>query len=214
MIAELMVRVAEVLPEGGNWCNLHKAQTLAAMVVALRPRLICEVGVWTGGSLIPMLLGLRAVEALEAEATGLSLRHRAVAIDAWSPAESCAGQGEADRDWWGGADHDAALQTFLSRLDRHGLGSICDVVRAPSERVPVPDRIDLLHLDGNHGEQAVGDVERFAAAVVPGGVLVLDDLHWAGGHVARARDRALELGFEERYPLGTGVVLQRLRVGS
>lgn len=211
MIAELMTRVGEVLKEGGDWCGLDKAQTLAAMVLALRPRLICEVGVWTGGSLIPMLLALRTVEALETAAHGTSPRRRAVAIDAWSATASCIGQDGENRDWWRAADHDAALQVFLGRLEALGLGSICDVVRAPSERVPAPDLIGLLHLDGNHGEQAVSDVERFAAAVVPGGILVMDDLHWQGGHVLRARDRALELGFAELYPLGSGMVLQRTR---
>lgn len=211
MISALMERIAQVLPEGGQWCDVAKAQTLAAIVVALRPRLVCEVGVWTGGSMIPMLLALRAVETLEREAHGLAARRRAVAIDAWSAEASCVGQGDADRQWWGSVDHDAALHTFLARLDAHEVRQLCDVVRAPSDRATVPDAIDLLHLDGNHGEQAVGDVDRFATAVVPGGILVLDDLGWTGGHVRRAQARAVEMGFVEKYPLGTGIVLQRVR---
>lgn len=208
MIDQLMTRIAEVLREGGEWCGLAKAQTLAAIVVGARPRIVCEVGVWTGGSLIPMLLALRAVDELEGRSAP---RRKAVAIDAWSRGESTAGQSGADLAWWREVDHDAALHAFLGRLETHGLAPWCDVVRAPSDRAPVPEGVELLHLDGNHGAQAIGDVERFGSAVLPGGILVLDDLDWEGGHVRRARDRALALGFVERYPLGTGCVLQRVR---
>jgi hypothetical protein len=68
-----------------------------------------------------------------------------------------------------------------------------------------------LHHDANHGPQVVDDIERWTPSIRVGGVLVFDDLDWAGGHVVRARDRALELGFVELYPLGTGCVMQRVR---
>lgn len=210
VLAKLAEEVAATLPSGGDWCSLHKAQTLAALVLGLRPRTCVEVGVWTGGSLIPVLLALRALGRVEQEVHGCVVKRRALAIDAWSAEASCVDQSSADQVWWGRVDHEAALQTFLTRLSDLELSYLCDVVRASSDRAPVPARIDLLHLDGNHGAQAVRDVERFGSAVAVGGVLVLDDLDWSGGHVAWARDRALELGFESRYPLGTGVVLQRV----
>ncbi len=205
----LMTQIAQILPEGGDWCDRVKAQTLAALVLGLRPTVLCEIGVWTGGSLIPMLLALRAVQALDA-VRGATTPRRGIAIDAWSPEASCADQGSADRAWWGAQPHGDAKQTFLDRLARHGLTSLCEVVHAPSNEAPVPARIDLLHLDGNHGEQAVRDVERFAPAIDTGGVLVLDDLGWTGGYVSVARTRALDLGFRELYLLGTGIVLQRV----
>ena len=142
---------------------------------------------WTGGSIVPLLLALRAVEDVEKSTHGTAVSRRATAIDAWSAEASCVGQSGSDQEWWAQADHEAALQTFLSRVERHGLSLLCDVVRAPSQVAPIPDRIDLLHLDGNHAEQVVNDVERFCPAVPVGGLLVMDDVGWRGGHVARAR---------------------------
>jgi hypothetical protein len=83
-----------------------------------------------------------------------------------------------------------------------------------TDEADVPPSIDLLHHDANHGPQAVADVERWTPAIRVGGIFVLDDLDWAGGHVVRARDRALELGFVELYPIGTGCVMQRIRASE
>lgn len=206
--------VARVLPDGGDWCDVVKAQTLATLVLGLRPRLVCEVGVWTGGSMVPMMLALSAVQAIQGVETVALGRtetpRRGVAIDAWSAEASCAGQEGDNLVWWEAQSHERAKATFLSRLGDHDLESICDVVHQRSDDVDPPDPIDLLHLDGNHGEQAVRDVERFASRVEVGGVLVMDDLPWVGGHVQRARDRAVAIGFRRLFPLGTGEVLQRV----
>jgi len=200
---ELFTEIEHVLPDGGAWCDLHKACTLAAMIVADRPLVVVEIGVWQGGSLVPMLLALRHA----------GYGGRAVAIDAWENTASLAGQvAEANRKWWGQVDHEAAYQKFLARLDALELRSLCEIVRASSQVAAVPHGIGLLHVDGNHGEQAVADIARFAPSVRLGGTLVLDDLHWTGGAVTRAYALAERLGFCELYPLGTGCVMRRMKM--
>lgn len=228
-----MEEIARCLPDGGDWCSALKAQTLASIVLGNRPRVTCEVGVWMGGSMIPILLALRALRQVELDdaaartraaavrtaATGISepvedvpvVRRIAVAIDAWSSADSAVGQSAVDAAWWASADHATALRVFRERLERHGVADLCEVVQSSSGTAPVPRDIDLLHVDGNHAEQATVDVARFGTAVSVGGILVLDDLHWAGGHVTSARDLARDLGFRELYRLDTGIVMQRTR---
>jgi len=206
----LMVEIRAVLKEGGEWCDLEKAHALAAIVLALRPRVVCEIGVWMGGSLVPIALALRALRDLDIAAGREAIHRRAIAIDPWAKEASCAGQEGADQEWWASVDHDAALAAFRGRLDRHGLAEIVEVVRARSDDAPVPGHVGLLHIDGNHAEQATRDVARFARSVTPGGILVLDDLSWHGGHVRAARDLAESFGFRELYPLGTGIVMQRI----
>jgi predicted O-methyltransferase YrrM len=210
VIARLMRDIQDCLAEGGDWCDLEKAHTLAALVVGLRPHLVVEIGVWMGGSLVPMAMALRLIGEIDRGA-GRAVARRAVAIDAWSAAESCVDQTPVNADWWRSADHDAALATFTSRLDKHGLSSLVDVVRSTSDAAEVPSPIDLLHVDGNHAEQARRDVERFAPSVTLGGIMVLDDLDWSGDHVRRAHERALEIGFRDLFPLGRGIVMQRTR---
>jgi predicted O-methyltransferase YrrM len=198
---ELFCEIERVLPDGGAWCDLQKACTLAAMIVADRPPIVVEIGVWQGGSLVPMLLAMKHA----------NYGGRAIAIDPWASSASVEGQiAEADRGWWGSVDHGAAHDKFLARLYRHDLRSLCEVVRMNSSEAPVPGSIGLLHIDGNHGEQAIADVARFAPSVNVGGVLVLDDLHWSGGAVERAYEAAQRMGFVEQYKLGTGCVMRRL----
>ena len=195
---ELLAQIEICLPEGGQWCSLEKAQTLAALIVGLRPRTVVEIGVWMGGSLVPMLLALKYNRA-----------GRAIAIDPWSPDASRAGEAPENAQWWGSIDHELALRTFADRLAKHDVASYCEVWRQRSDDATPPAPIDLLHVDGNHSDQAVRDVLRFAPGVRGGGILVLDDVGWIGGHVSRALEHARSLGFTELYPLGTGIVLQR-----
>lgn len=201
---QLLAEIERVTPEGGDWCSVEKASTLAAMIIVNRPRLVVELGVWMGGSAIPIALALRHN----------SLKHglpgRLVAIDAWSAEASVAGQEGANLEWWRSIDHARALIVFRERIARHGLTEVVEVVRSPSDAATVPSEIGLLHVDGNHGEQAIRDVERFAPNVHIGGLMVLDDLAWSGGGVTRAWDRAHELGFIDLYPLGTGIAMLRI----
>lgn len=202
----LFAEVERALPEGGDWCSLEKAMALVALVVSLRPRVVVELGVWMGGSAIPMAIALRDL--------GFG---KLVAVDAWAATASTSGQQGANAQWWGetvgDAGHEKAFQVFVGRLKKHGVhGGRCVVHRQSTIEAAVPETIDLLHHDANHGPQVVEDIARWAPAVRVGGFLVLDDLNWEGGHVQRAQELAVELGFVELYRLGTGCVMQRSRV--
>ena len=180
---------------------LTKASHLAALVLALRPTTIVEIGVFLGGSLVPL--------ALAQQSYARPGRERTIAIDPWAAHASVEGQYGANLSWWGALDHSQVYARFMTRLQRHGLTEVVEVVRAKSDEVTPPDSAQLIHIDGNHGEQALRDVERFAPCIPVGGVLILDDLQWEGGAVRAGYDRAIAMGFTPLYPLGTGVVLQR-----
>jgi len=195
---QLLAEIDRVLPDGGQWCTQDKAHALAAMIVALRPQFVVEIGVWLGGSMIPMLLAMQHVNA------GIG-----IAIDAWSPAASAEGQDGPNHTWWSNVDHDSARKKFLARLEILGLRDRCMVIVNRSIDVDPPAVIDLLHIDGNHGPAAVVDVQRFGARVSVGGIMILDDLDWTGGAVQHGRELARTMGFVDLYRLGTGVVMQR-----
>lgn len=206
---DLFSEIERCLPEGGDWCPLEKAQALAALVIALRPTRILEVGVWMGGSLVPMLLALKKNGA-----------GHAVAIDPWSVAASVVDEQPANVAWWGTVDHEAAFRTFSQRLDKHGLRPFCEIVRLRSDDVKLPDGVlDLVHIDGSHTMQAFRDVEHFAPLIREGGILVMDDVNWEGSGVAKAVELAKTMDFAELYPLSSGsdprgcLVMQRVRGG-
>ena len=176
---------------------------LATLVRDLRPQVVVELGVWSGGSAIPIAIALRHLND-----------GQLIAVDVWSTEASVDGQEGVHAAWWqsvGNEGHEHAFRTFMARLGRHDIArDRCAVLRERSDVAEVPSSIDILHLDANHGPQVVADVERWAPAVRAGGVLILNDLEWVGGHVRHARERAIELGFVELYRLGTGCVMQRV----
>jgi predicted O-methyltransferase YrrM len=209
-LSRVMIEIEAAISEGAGWCSLDKAAALASIVVALRPKIVVELGVWMGGSAIPMAIALRRL--------GIG---QLVAVDAWSAEASTAGQVDAHLKWWddmGTAGHEGALRMFTARLQKYGITpDRCLVLRQRTDEAVVPPEIDVLHHDANHGPQAVLDIERWAPAVRVGGFLVIDDLDWPGDqapdavrHVRRARDRALAMGFIDLYSLGTGCVMQRV----
>lgn len=202
----LLDEIARALPDGGDWCTLEKAEALACLIVALRPRRIVEIGIWRGGSFVPMVMALRHAHA----SAGSCM---AIAIDPWDPRASVAGEEPANAQWWGDTvgvrGHEDAYDAFVARLEREGLSAFVEIIRKPSDEARPPSRIDLLHVDGNHTDQAIRDVERFAPEIVRGGVLVLDDMDWSSGSVARAHERALTLGFRNLYPVDKAMVMVR-----
>jgi len=201
---QLLNEIEAAMQDDAGWCSFEKAATLAAIMVVFRPKVVVELGVWKGGSALPIAITLRQL--------GVG---QLIAVDAWSPDASVSGQEAIHSKWWGetmGLDgHEQAHGIFLKRLAAHGITSeSCSVRRQRTDEAEVPTVIDVLHHDANHGPQVVLDIERWAPSIRVGGLLIMDDLDWPGGHVVRARDRALELGFVELYPLGTGCVMQRV----
>lgn len=201
---ELLKRVAEVKKglDGGDWCDRAKTEALVSMVIAFRPPLIVEVGVFGGGSLIPMAM---AIQHLGGGAV-------VVGIDPWSDAIAIQGQvTNEDREWWAAISLDRVYDKFISKIRELGLEAFTQIHRKTSDAVDIPAGIAILHIDGSHDDQAVRDVAHFAPRVELGGFCVMDDLHWANGGPKRGAQRLVQMGFKERYSLGTGACFQRCR---
>ncbi len=185
----------------GDWCTTDKALTLASIVVATRPKVVVEIGVWTGASLIPMALAARSLGEWVDCTTQRASRCKVVAIDPWDPAASMEGQIEVNAKWWGTAPHEWAYGEFCQKLERYELQDVVEIVRMRSDVAPPPANIGLFHCDGNHSDQAVDDVVRFAPNVRAGGVVVLDDFNWDGGAVRRAGQALEGMGFRALYEI-------------
>lgn len=186
------------------WCPDIKGLTLASMVMAMRPKVVVEIGVWEGGSLIPMAIAAKAIGNC-----------RVYAIDPWSADASVQYQNDINAAWWADAPHEAAYQRFLERLKQFDVTDVVEVVRTRSDRFSMYMEIDIWHCDGNHSEEAINDVLRFAPCIRRGGIAIMDDIHWetndpsGGGKVEKAVEILELMGFTELYELGTGAVFQR-----
>lgn len=182
-----------------GWCTYEKARVLASAIVATRPNVVVEIGVWAGRSLIPMAMALRY------NTTG-----RALAIDPWNAQISSEGMTGENLKWWSSVDHEDIYNHFTFFVNHYGLSNIVEIKRCKSNDVEPPESIGLFHCDGNHSEQAVTDVNRFASKVVIGGFCFCDDIHWTGGGVSMAVEALTNLGFKELFKLDTGAMFQRV----
>lgn len=197
---DLMARIAFAHPQLQGWCELDKAQLLAALVLSVRMQRVLEIGIYGGKSLIPMAMALREIGH-----AGII-----IGIDPWKADESAVGQDKENAEWWAKLDHEQIYQSFYRGLHREGVSEWVRVERKRSDDYLPDAPLDLLHTDGNHGEQALRDTQRYAPFVRVGGFCCLDDLGWSGGAVQRSADWLLANGFIELYKLGTGAMYQRV----
>lgn len=173
-----------------GWCSWKKAETLASIIIALRPKITVEVGVWFGKSAIPMAMAHRHIG------------HGAlIAVDPWLAGCSVEGQtNQADVDWWRNQSaHEQALQSFRNTIGHFQLQNQVQIQRMDSSEFNAPDGIGLAHIDGNHGAKAISDVEKICPKIIAGGYAVLDDLGWSTGSVKIAVEKVKAMGFKELY---------------
>ena len=185
-----------------GWATVEKAQTLAAIVIAIRPEITIELGVFGGRSLF-----------------GFAMAHKHIskgvvwAVDPWSNAAAMEGYSNKNAEYWRDLNLDAIYTEFMRNVNVMGLKSVIKVLRAKSDDVVPPPKIDVAHIDGSHTQQAVRDVHRFAPNVRTGGLVIMDDLDWQNDNdrpVQRAAEELKKFGFVHLYPLGTGAVFQRV----
>lgn len=174
-----------------GWCTYRKARTLAALVLALRPKITVEVGIFQGRSLIPMALAQREV------GDGIVW-----GIDSWEPLASIECQKPADVVWWRSVNYANVEQGFRKYVHEAGLDNVVKIIKEKSDDVEPPIGIGLLHIDGNHSAKSISDAKRFGERVKPGGICVVDDLGWVGADSkgpAHAMETLKGLGFQELY---------------
>jgi hypothetical protein len=196
-----MKDLIELIPKLPGWCDIPKAITLSNLVVASGANTIVEIGVFGGRSAIAMMHGCRA--------NGHGTVH---CVDPWSAQASLEGQvQDVDREWWGKLNHDDIYNAFINAVSSFGVKPHCRVHRMKSEHFQISGQnIDIVHVDGNHGPDALKDTIKYASLVKSGGYVVLDDLNWSGGHVVQSAKWLLENGFIEMHPLGSGALFYKL----
>ena len=152
-----------------GWCSHEKATTLMKLVLQKRAEVIVEIGVFGGKSLIPMAFAQKIM--------GIG---KTYGIDPWDANASLQDlQDPANRAWWGSINHEKILKNLQEKIRVFGLDSQIELIKATSSDAQPIDKIDLLHIDGNHSESAsLLDVLKWVPLVKQGGLIVFDDLHW------------------------------------
>ncbi len=175
---DVFTLILEAEAELAGWCSREKALVIARMILAERPAICVEIGVFGGRSLIPCAAALRHIGA-----------GAIYGIEAWSPNVAIENPtDEINDDWWSKVDFNRIKQEFFRFVAATNLTQYVRVIEAPSNRAAALfDRIDFLHIDGSHSiVNAAEDVILYALKVPPGGIIVFDDINWQSTAPARA----------------------------
>lgn len=208
MTEELKREICRAVETLHGWCDATKAILLCEEIEMMDARLVVEIGVFAGRSLIPMAMMMRA----------LGNGGKVVGIDPWSAQASTEGYTGQNAAWWSEVvNHDQIYGGFMRSLETEGVVGQVEIIRKKSDEVEPMQGIDLLHVDGQHTEQAIRDVDRFARNVRRGGICCMDDIDWSNDgkrDVARAADHLKAIGFSEKFPIGTGAMFVRTKLLS
>lgn len=151
-----------------GWCTQYKASILIDLIIALQPKVVVEVGVFGGKSLIPMAYALKQIG-----------NGKIYGIDPWKNYASAVGLEDEHLDWWQKLDHEKIMNDFLAKVREFRLQRQVKVIRATSEEAPQMSNIDMIYIDGNHSEEmAYYDVTKWVPMVRSGGIVIFDDLDW------------------------------------
>jgi len=153
-----------------GWCSYEKAAVLIDAILKTKPETIVEIGVYGGKSLVPMAY------ALEMNGKGLIY-----GIDPWDTTESLKGiKNESSEYFWGSyVDHQVVMQNLINKILQFKLQKRITLIRNSSLEAPPIEDIDILHIDGNHSDEASYiDVTKWVPLVKKGGLIILDDMTW------------------------------------
>jgi cephalosporin hydroxylase len=168
-----------------GWCSDTKAIELCRLVKASKPSIVVEVGVFGGKSLIPMALACRD--------NGFG---GVIGVDPWQASESVKGQTPEHEAWWRAVDHEKVYKNCITKLTELGLEKWVQLQRTTSDRFVPPKEIQILSVDGNHGQQVISDVLKYAPLIPSGGHIIMDDLAWPGFAVSKAVMLLTGMGFQ------------------
>ncbi len=168
-VSYIKQQALEFMTQLHGWCSPEKGEFLIDLITKVRPKIVVEIGVWGGRSLIPM------AHALKANGEGTIF-----GIDPWARSESVQWvTEEANRNFWDHADHEWVYQHLLQKIGEFRLEQQIRLCRATSESAAPIHEIDILHIDGNHSDPtSYLDVTKWVPLVKSGGWILFDDMRW------------------------------------
>lgn len=183
--------LTERLPMKTNhgWCDTAKAQAIYHALPEgpeQQPTNGVEIGVFGGKSLLAAAFAIR-----DSKAGGAI-----VGIDPYTAdtAKEFPGGDPANDNWWQKIDYALIRRACEREINITALGEFAKLRIAKAHEVASEFKeLTYLHLDGWHAEKAVArDMDAYLPLVVAGGIIVLDDIGWAG--VEKNADRVRSVG--------------------
>ena len=173
-VHDLKTKVAEVVPSLYGWCTKEKALEFVDLVLAVKPDVCVDIGVFGGSSLFPVAAALQFLDH------GI-----VVGIDPWNKEEVVKHldpvKDQVHISWWSKLNYEQIYGAYLNMLSQYQLEDYVITLRTTSELASYTiGDIDILYIDGNHSEQISNqDVRLYLPKVRTGGYIWLNDALWS-----------------------------------
>lgn len=169
----IRLAIKEILPVLRGWGGkVERPYRMAELIVEQRPKVVVEIGVFGGQSLIPQALALKVLGC-----------GKIYGIDPYNIDVIKQEMAELDDEaMWLKQDMNVVREDTLRWIRDLGLDDVVHMIRHESKDAAfifdyMP--IDILHIDGAHTEKGVMlDVDLFGLKVRIGGHIWLDDSHF------------------------------------
>lgn len=170
-MSSLHDEIKREIPRLEGWVSAERGCELADLIVANRPKVCVEIGVFGGRSAISQAL------ALEEVGSG-----KLYAIDPWRVEPALEGENDSNKKWWSeNVDLNEIHLNFINSVWRIGVHHHLVPIRALSQDCVALfyGGIDMIFIDGNHSEpSSTRDVVLYLPLVRPGGIIIFDDTDW------------------------------------
>jgi len=157
-----------------GFCDIQKIQGMSNFIQTRNLKTYVEIGVYGGKSLLPNAYVMKT----------LGPGFLAIGIDPWTVEDAMQTlQDEATttriNEGTKTIDFDQVYNNVVSIINKYDMQDYCKLIRKKSsDAISEIDTIDLLHIDGNHGTQAViEDFEKYFPKIRSGGLIWFDDVH-------------------------------------
>lgn len=169
-MSDLTDRIYSYIPKMEGWCTPEKAVALSNCILENKPNTIVEIGVFGGRSLMAMAFTCQFLN-----------NGKVYGIDPWTADAALRDVQEKENlDWWSKVDYEYMYKKCLVQIIEHDASSVCNLYRTTSDKaVFMFDKVNMVHIDGNHSEsQSTQDVFMWMPKVPPGGYIWFDDIDW------------------------------------
>jgi len=171
-----------------GWCSQLKSDAIIDCVmetcIGVNNPVCVEIGVYGGKSLLPFGLALKNLD-----------KGIVYGIDPWSNQEAVVGYNHpSHQQFWGNIDLKRMHDICVSGINQLHLEEFVFLLKTTSDNAKQIGDINVLHIDGQHTEQLLRDINKYATKVVRGGYCFVDDVEWSE-HTLKSVPLMEELGF-------------------
>lgn len=175
------------IPPLEGWSRPDRCCEMAELVIDIKPKVVCEIGVFGGRGTIAQGFALREN----------SNQGHIYGIDPWKLEYAIEGEWSENQNWWrNNIDLDDIHKRCMHAIWAHNLDQWVTIIRAASQHCfKLFPRIDILTIDGSHTEEAsFRDARLYVPNVVSGGYIWADDADWQikeGDKVIQSTQKAM-----------------------